>query len=99
MILGPKPPKSKIPEIWILWRPRAARQVCVKKARLFLHNLDAGECVSTRALISLRKSKQATEDVYLHKSAGRVCVEKARLFLHKPGGRPAALKNPDFGNF
>ena len=44
-------------------RPRAAHQVCVEKARLFLHKLGAGECVTTRALISLRKSKQVAEDV------------------------------------
>ena len=44
-------------------RPRAAHEVCVEKARLFLHKLGAGECVSTRASISLRKSKQAAEDV------------------------------------
>ena len=99
MILGPKPPKSKIPEIWILWRPRAARQVCVKKARLCLHKLGPPICVSTRSPISLRKSKQAAEDVYLHKSAGRVCVKSAALFLHKLGGRPVASKIPDFGHF
>ena len=28
-----------------------------------------------------------------------MCVEKARLFLHRPGGRPAASKNPDIGFF
>ena len=80
-------------------KPRAAHQVCVEKAGLFLHKLGRPICVSTHPLspawISLRKLRR----VYLHILRHRVCVEKAGLFLHKPGGRPAALKNPDFGNF
>ena len=104
MLLGPKPPQSKIPEIWILWRPRAARQVCVKKVRFFLHKLGPPICVSTRSPISLRKSKQAAEDVYLHKSAGRVCVKKPGFFYTNLVGGPRPRKIQisgifDFGDF
>ena len=35
MISGPKPPKSKIPEIWIFSKPQAAHLVCVEKSPAF----------------------------------------------------------------
>ena len=80
-------------------RPRAAHQVCVKKAQRFLHKLGPQICVSTHPLppawISLRK----LGSVYLHKSVGQVCAKKAGLFLHKPGGRPAASTKSRFRDF
>ena len=80
-------------------RPRAAHQVCVEKAGLFLHTLGPQICVTTHPLppawISLRK----LGSVYLHKSVGQVCVKKAQRFLHKPGGRPAASTKSRFREF